>query len=927
MFPHVCIKGGLAKRSKQPVFCILTALTLLMGPLSKADVQTPPAAPPPPAGYCSTIYSELNTDLQAFNQVLTVPPTWTPVPGGPTIYAANLLPANGNSGPGISSPNYIANVMAQLYEEKAMGAQAILVQIGFPVLYAPFQGGTTQLQPYLNFYQSVAQAVHALGMKLIVENDILLANDVQSGWPNLTAYFSTLSWDTYVQARATMAATIAVTMQPDYLVLAEEPNTESAQAGQPNLTDAAYASQMVSAEIAAVRTSTFPNVILGAGFGAWPQSGVSSLSDFVAAYAAIPGLDYIDSHVYQANTVPSGNLIDIILTVVSQAASLGKPVALSEYWLWKMENSEWQVLSADDIRARNAFSFWAPLDVYFLQTMRNLASYSNMVYIAGDGPDYLFTYQDFGGTAANGGLATCTCTTTYCDGYDILNTESQLVNVANDVAQYTATGLAFYESMVPSDTIAPSVPTGLTGTAAYALTNLSWAASTDNVGVAGYNVYRCSPAALGGPCTGVQVGTTSVPSYTDQNLTANTPYNYQVQAFDLANNHSQVSQTLSLITFRTSADAPTTLTATAVSPKQITLSWTPPSNPTGLTQYFLYSGMSPDNLQQFATTPSSKTTFNNQPLTAGTTYYYAVVAREGGLNSPMSPLAIATTLPLPNPPSNVTATPVSSTSVTLTWQETQASGGLPIARYQIWQGTIPGSLTNTATVTKTSYTGRNLTPGTTYYFEVVAVDTSSDASIPSPQVSAATWPLPLAPTSLHATTPAATQIALTWQWSQGGGLPLGHYYVYCGASPASLVKVGTATNSSFTYRSASPATNYTCDVVAADTGNDQSPPSSQISATTPPMPNVPTNLQATAHSSTEIDLTWQWSQGGGLSLARYNVYCGTSSPPTTSVGMVTNTSFKYKTATAATQYWCDVVAVDAGNDSSAPSSVVTVTTP
>ncbi|HLY16298.1 MAG TPA: fibronectin type III domain-containing protein, partial [Bryobacteraceae bacterium] len=741
----------------------------------------------------------MNADLQAFNQVLTVPPTWTPVPGGPTIYAANLLVANGNAGPSISGRNFLAAIMPQLYEEKAMGAQAILVQIGFPLLYAPFQGGATQLQPYLTFYQGVAQAVHALGMKLIVENDILLANDVQSGWPNLTAYFSTLSWDTYVQARATMAATLAETMQPDYLVLAEEPDTEAAQAGQPNLNNATFAAQMVSAEITAVRTSTFPNIKLGAGFGAWPQFGGSTtLTQFATAYGALP-LDYIDTHVYPINTVSSGSLISLSLTIASLAAASGKPIAMSEAWLWKMEDLEWHNLSADQYRARNPFSFWAPLDIYFQQTMQNLATYTNMLYVAEDGPDYLFTYQTFGGTAANGGLANCTCTTSYCDNYDILVSENHLTNAANNVAEYSTTGFSFYNAMVTTpDTTAPSTPTGLTGTAAFALTNLTWTASTDDVGVAGYNVYRCSPATLGGSCTGVQVGTTSVPSYTDQNLTSNTPYNYQVQAFDLANNTSQPSQTLSLITYRTSADAPTSLTATAVSPKEIDLSWTPPSNITGLTQYFLYSGTSANNLQQFATTPSSKTTFNNAPLAAGTAYYYAVVAREGGLNSPMSPLAIATTLPLPNPPSNVTATPVSSTSITLTWQETQASGGLPVARYQIWEGTVPGSLTNITLVNKTSYTGRNLNPGTTYYFEIVAVDTSSDVSIPSVQVSAATWPLPLAPTNLQAATPAATQIALSWQWSQGGGLPLGHYYVYCGASPASLVKVGTATNSSFT---------------------------------------------------------------------------------------------------------------------------------
>jgi len=911
-------------KSKHPVLCILVALTLLIPRLARADN--------PPVGYCSTIYGELNTDLQAFNLLLTAQPTWTPISGGPTLYAANLLVANGNTGPSLSGTGYINNVIPQLNEEKALGAQAILIQIGFPLLYAPFQGGTTQLKPYLDFYQTVANTVHGMGMKLIVENDILLANDVASGWPNLTSYFSTLSWDVYQQGRATMAATIAETMQPDYLVLAEEPDTEAAQSGQSNLSNASMAAQMVAGEITAVQASTFPTITLGAGFGAWPQKSGSSIADYVTAYAALPGLDFIDSHIYPINNVSSGSLIGNILTVASLAAAAGKPVSLSEAWLWKMEDLEWQSNSADNIRARNPFSFWAPLDIYFQQTMQNLANYTNMVFVAEDGPDYLFTYQTFGGTTSNGGLANCTCTTTYCDNADILTTENHLTSAANSVAEYSPTGMAFYTSLVPSDTIAPYVPTGLTGTAAFALTNLSWTASTDNVGVAGYNVYRCSPATLGGPCTGVQIATTTVPSYTDLNLQSNTFYNYQVSAFDLANNNSGLSQTFSLQTLRTSANAPTSLTATAVSPKEINLSWTPPSNISGLTQYFLYSGTSTNGLLQFATVPSSKTTFISQPLTPATTYYYGVVAVESGLDSPMSPLASATTLPLPNPPTSLVATPVSSTEITLTWQEIPATGGLQMKNYQVWEGTVPGLLTKLATVTQQSYTNRTLAPGTTYYFEVVAVDSNNDASIPSDPVSVTTWPLPLPPINLQAKTPAATQIALSWQWSQGGGLPVAHYYVYCDTASPPTTKVGTvtttATSSSFTYRGATPGMLYYCDVVAADKANDQSPPSSQVSVTTPPLPNAPTNLKATTPSGTEIDLTWQWSQGGGLTLARFNVYCDTASPPVTKVGTVTSgSSFKYKTATAATQYYCDVVAMDVDNDSSPPSAIINVITP
>ena len=69
-------------------------------------------------------------------------------------------------------------------------------------------------------------------MKVVVENDTLLTNsDVSAGW-DASSFYATLSWTQYQQARAQTALTIAQTMQPDYLVVVEEPNTEAGNSGQ-----------------------------------------------------------------------------------------------------------------------------------------------------------------------------------------------------------------------------------------------------------------------------------------------------------------------------------------------------------------------------------------------------------------------------------------------------------------------------------------------------------------------------------------------------------------------------------------------------------------------------------------------------------------------------------------------------------------------
>jgi hypothetical protein len=120
----------------------------------------------------------LSGDLQAFNVLLTVPPTWNPIAGGPSLYAADLAVADGNTGPGLIGSDYLPGVLTQLQEEKALGVKAIMIEIGFPVMYAPFFGGQANVAPYSSFYTQVAQAVKAAGLQLIVENNVLLTVDI-----------------------------------------------------------------------------------------------------------------------------------------------------------------------------------------------------------------------------------------------------------------------------------------------------------------------------------------------------------------------------------------------------------------------------------------------------------------------------------------------------------------------------------------------------------------------------------------------------------------------------------------------------------------------------------------------------------------------------------------------------------------------------
>lgn len=101
-----------------------------------------------------------------------------------------------------------------------------------------------------------------------------------------------------------------------------------------------------------------------------------------------------------------------------------------------------------------------------------------------------------------------------------------------------------------TDTIAPSVPTGLTGSSTRNSVSLSWTAATDTAsggaaasGVSAYDVYRAK-----GTGAFAKVASSSGVAYTDGSLARRTVYRYYVRARDLAGNISTKSNTFKIKT-------------------------------------------------------------------------------------------------------------------------------------------------------------------------------------------------------------------------------------------------------------------------------------------------------------------------------------------------------------------------------------------
>ncbi|WP_214102736.1 glycosyl hydrolase family 18 protein [Acrocarpospora catenulata] len=232
--------------------------------------------------------------------------------------------------------------------------------------------------------------------------------------------------------------------------------------------------------------------------------------------------------------------------------------------------------------------------------------------------------------ASCGALNACdrTYTTTVSDGQ--LNVQFNMNGGANYA---TVSGIAVTGGGGGGDTTAPSVPGNLRSTGVTSSSvSLAWDASTDNVGVTGYLIYR------GGTLVTTVTGTT----YTDTGRAASTSYTYQVRARDAANNQSGLSNSVTATTSGTGGDTtapsvPGNLRSTGVTSSSVSLAWNASTDNVGVTGYLIYRGGT-------LVTTVTGTTYTDTGRAANTSYTYQVRARDAANNqSGLSNSVTATT--------------------------------------------------------------------------------------------------------------------------------------------------------------------------------------------------------------------------------------------------------------------------------------------
>jgi len=457
--------------------------------------------------------------------------------------------------------------------------------------------------------------------------------------------------------------------------------------------------------------------------------------------------------------------------------------------------------------------------------------------------------------------------------------------------------------MTSVDAVPPSVPTGLSATpVSMTQVNLAWNASTDNISVAGYNIYR----------DGVKIGSTANLNYSDTTCAVYTTYAYRVSAYDGAGNESALCTAVNATTFADSVapTAPTNLTANAVSQTQVDLAWSASSDNVGVTGYKIFR----DGAQIGV---SATTAYSDATCTIGTTYAYEVSAYDAAGNESPKSLPTEVTTPgndteAPSVPANLAANGASATEIDLAWEGSTDNVG--VAGYKIFRN---GAQIGTSALT--SYADTTCSEATTYTYEVSAYDITGNESAKSSPASATTLDVtaPSVPTGLAASAVSETQVNLTWTASTDN-VGVTSYKVFRNGA-----EIGTSATASYSDTGLTPATTYTYEVSALDAASNESAKSGAASATTPDTtpPSVPANLAATAVSGTQVNLTWTASTDN-VAVTGYKVFRNGAQIGTSATGSYSDTGL-----TPATTYTYEVSAFDAASNESAKSAAATATTP
>jgi hypothetical protein len=387
----------------------------------------------------------------------------------------------------------------------------------------------------------------------------------------------------------------------------------------------------------------------------------------------------------------------------------------------------------------------------------------------------------------------------------------------------------------------------------------------------------------------------------------------------------------------TAPEAPTSVSATQGSNATpgvgvIDLNWTAPAdNAATISGY----EVTPD---PSCSSCSGLDTGTNSTIVTGlafdTPYTFTVTAKNsvgvsqaGTSNSETAPAT------LPSAPSNVVATPDSSTSINLTWSAAPGNGS-SVSGYTITPvpSCVCGGL-STNGATSTTITG--VSPGGSYYFNVAAVNSVGTGAAGQSNTAGAPATAPGVPENVTAGpgpngTAGDGEIALSWTAPPANGADITSYTVTQTSPVCSSCASLTTSKTSITVSGLTPGQPYVFTVSATNSVGAGDPGTSNSEDAPATVPGTTTNVTAKATGTgTDVTVSWTAAAENGAGIINYTV-----TPDPACAGCTGLTSVGTSTTviglSPATSYTFSVAAlnsVGAGTAGASPPVITPATAP
>lgn len=257
--------------------------------------------------------------------------------------------------------------------------RGVRVAIKYPILVSGFP----RSGEYLEFYKRVAQELKRRNLTWLAQmTDVFREPDFST--LNIGGHYAGLTLDRYKQEKRQMAETLICEIHPDYLTIMNEPATDQHNTGLPMTVQ--NFTEVVRSILKGLDRS---DVRVGAGAGTWDDLA------YMQSLARNTTVDYFDMHIYR---VSRDYLVDRALRIGDIARRASKKLVIGESWLNKARDQELRggaVAAAPVIFGRDVFSFWAPLDIAFVDTIVKLLHYQKIEFTSFFWSRYFFGYLEY----------------------------------------------------------------------------------------------------------------------------------------------------------------------------------------------------------------------------------------------------------------------------------------------------------------------------------------------------------------------------------------------------------------------------------------------------------------------------------------------------------------------------------------------------